>query len=184
MDDMDRRTAMRRRLMWRAGVGTAVAGMATVAAFGFASASTGTPPAQTSSTGVGTAQLGAAPWAGHRGGPWGGPLGGRWGGGWGAPLDVGGGLDGEVLLAKDGGGNEKLLIQRGTVNEVSATSITVKSDDGFTKSYAVNADTDVNGGRDKIDTVATDEKVVVTALQTGGSLTAQHVLDLTDLGAK
>ena len=165
-------------------------GLATAAVYGFASAGTTASPAQTSSsTGTSTTDAryqGPGPWANHRGGPWGGGSwgGGPWGGGlWGAPFDFRDAMHGEVVLAKEGGGTETLLIQRGTVTEASATSITVKSDDGFTETYAVNADTDVNGGRDKIDTVAKDEKVVVTALK-GETLTAQHVLDLTDLGVK
>lgn len=46
----------------------------------------------------------------------------------------------------------------------------------------MTAATKVNGGRDKISSVGKDEKVVVTAPQTGGSLTAQTFVDLTDLG--
>ena len=42
---------------------------------------------------------------------------------------------------------ETLLTQQGTVDAVSETSVTVKSEDGFTQSYAVNAETKIISSR-------------------------------------
>lgn len=170
-------SASRRRLAWRVGLGTVVVGAATVAVFGLAPAGADPPPASTPGASAGNDHPWTGPpWAGRWGGPWGGP--------WGAPFDIRDALHGEVVIAKDGGGTQTMLIQKGAVTEVNATSISVKSDDGFTKTYALNGKTRVNGGRDEIGSVGKDERVVVTAVQTGGSLTAQNLVDLTDLGYK
>ncbi|WP_166905760.1 hypothetical protein [Mycobacterium sp. DL440] len=42
----------------------------------------------------------------------------------------------EAVLA-DGGGYRTALTQTGTITELSATSVTVRSDDGFTQAYAL-----------------------------------------------
>jgi hypothetical protein len=48
-------------------------------------------------------------------------------------------LHGQVTIQKPGGGYETLDVQRGTVTAVSATSLTVKSTDGYTTTYAVTS---------------------------------------------
>ena len=167
----------RRRLAWRVALATGAIGAVSFAALGLASAATSTPaPTPAASAAADQDDDWRGPWAGRRGpGPWG-------GGPWGGPIDFTKGMHGEVVIAKDGGGTQAVLIQKGAVSRVSATSVTVKSDDGFTKTYAVNADTKVNGGRDNISSVEKDERVLVTAPQTGAALTAQSLIDLTDLG--
>lgn len=50
-------------------------------------------------------------------------------------------LHGESVVKKADGTLETVVSQQGTVDAVSETSVTVKSADGFTQSYAINADT-------------------------------------------
>lgn len=168
----------KRRYLWRAGLAVAVVGAASIGAIGIASASDdrNEPPTAT-----------ADDHHGWRGGPWGGP-GGRHGG-WGPGnlddvlgADVADMLHGEVVLAKEGGGTQTVLVQKGTVTKVSGTSVTVKSSDGYTKDYTVNGDTKVKADKDEISAVAKDEQVVVIAPRSGAGQTATVVVDLTDLG--
>ncbi|MEI8408959.1 MULTISPECIES: hypothetical protein [unclassified Kribbella] len=44
-------------------------------------------------------------------------------------------LHGEFVTAKDGGGYETIATQKGEVTAVSTTSITVKSADGYSRTY-------------------------------------------------
>ena len=60
-------------------------------------------------------------------------------------------LHGEVIVPNSDGTFTTVLVQRGEVTAVSATSITVKSADGFTQEYAVTADSKIRvagGGGD------------------------------------
>ena len=68
---------------------------------------------------------------------------------------LGGSLHGEVTA--DGG--TVYLFQRGEVTKSSATSVTVKSSDGFTATYAVSDDTRVAGPND-VPAVGSDVLVV------------------------
>lgn len=169
-----------RRLAWRIGIGVAVVGAASLGAIGIATAASSTP--ETTST----AATSAAPDDDHDG-PWRGPWG-HWGGhgAWGGFGDAFGDLDVEdlshatVVLAKEGGGSQTVLVQKGAVTSVSSGSIALKSADGYARTYPVNKDTKVNGD-DKIASVAKDEQVVVLAKE-GGAATV--IVDLTDLGWK
>lgn len=96
------------------------------------------------------------------------------GAGVGGPL---GALHGELVVPKQGGGYETLVVQRGTVRAVSARSITVKSEDGFTESYAVTADTLVNAARDGISSIDDGAQVSVLARKGAGDPTALHIAD-------
>lgn len=168
-----------RRLGWRAGLGVAVVAVASAGAIGIAAAASGeqpaTEPAPTEEEHDGP------PWAGH----------GDWGGG-GGPFGLFQAFDdlnvedlshAEVVLATEGGGSTTMLVQKGTVTSVDGRSIAVRSADGFARSYAVNAETRVNGD-EKIDTVAKDEQVVVIAPEGGEKPTAGTIVDLTDIGWK
>jgi hypothetical protein len=81
-------------------------------------------------------------------------------------------LHGEVTL----GGKKTRVIdfQRGTVEKVSATSITVKSTDAFTRTYVVTKDTRVRhaGEASTIGDIKTGTKVRVVALRDGDASTA------------
>jgi hypothetical protein len=67
------------------------------------------------------------------------------------------------------------------VTAVSKSSISVKSEDGFSRTYAVTEDTLVNAGRDGIDSVKTGDAVQLTALVEGDTARAVHVSDITNL---
>lgn len=166
-----------KKYVWRAGLAIAVVGVVSAGAIGIASA--------TSDDGhrAGAQPTGedGHPWDHWRGGgPWGGfgDLDGILG------ADVTDLLHGEVVLAKEGGGTQTVAVQKGAVTEVSATAVTVKSGDGYTKTYAVNGDTKVKADKDEIGAVAKDEQVVVVAPKSGENQTATVVVDLTDLGWK
>jgi len=162
-----------RRLAWRIGVGVAVVGVASVGAIGIAAATSDTPSSAPAS-------------AEQHGGPWGGPWG-HGGGPWGGFADAFGDMDvtdishATVVLAKDGGGSQTVLVQKGAVTSVDGGSIALKSADGYAKTYTVDKDTKVNGD-EKISSVAKGEQVVVIAKEGGD--TATVVVDLTDLGWK
>ncbi|MGM1061208.1 hypothetical protein [Saccharothrix sp. Mg75] len=53
--------------------------------------------------------------------------------------------------------------QNGEVTGVTDSSITVESDDGFVKTYQVDDDTQVNGGRGDLDDIAAGDAVTVVA---------------------
>ncbi len=75
------------------------------------------------------------------------------------------------LTIRVNGGNRAIDVQRGDVTGVTATSITVKSVDGFTAYYTVNANTKIrkDGKPAGISDVRTNDRVVVVA--TGGKAT-------------
>jgi hypothetical protein len=101
-------------------------------------------------------------------------------GGFGGPgFGAGGALHGEYTTGKPGGGYQTIDVQQGQVTAVSNGSITVKSDDGFTKSYAVTASTLVDAQRDGIGSVKVGDKVSVQATVSGGTATATDISDRT-----
>lgn len=63
------------------------------------------------------------------------------------------------------GGDKTVDLQRGTVNAVTPTSITVASQDGFTQTYVVTGTTRVRGksGRESIGAVHQGDQVLVVA---------------------
>ena len=167
-----------RRYLWLAGLAGVVVGVASISAIGIASASDDRGGPSASVPGDHHGWRGGGPWGGWRGGWGGGDLDGILG------ADVTDMLHGEVVLAKEGGGTQTVLVQKGAVTAVSANSVTVKSGDGYTKSYAVNGDTKVKADEDEIGSVAKDEQVVVVAPKSGDTQTATVLVDLTDLGWK
>jgi hypothetical protein len=69
-----------------------------------------------------------------------------------------------TYVVSDGNGNYTTeLAQTGTVSAVSAGSITVKSEDGYSKTYAITSSTSVDSGSDQISSVATGHTVRVVA---------------------
>lgn len=90
---------------------------------------------------------------------------------------AGPGLHGEFVVPRTGGGYQTLHTQRGTVTAVSKSSITVKSEDGFSETYDVTADTLVNAARDGISTVQKGATVHVLAVESGGDLAALRIGD-------
>lgn len=87
-------------------------------------------------------------------------------------------LHGEVTV---GGkkGTRVVDFQRGSVQSVSSTGITLKSTDGFTAMYVVNAETKVrkDGAAAKIGDIKNGDTVRVVALKTGSTDTARVVAE-------
>lgn len=163
---------MTNKYLWRTGLAIAVVGAASLGVIGIASASDRTPIRVAADD---------ENWRGPFGNPWHNrPFGHPWHDG---PFggDIADMLHGEMVVAKEGGGTETVRVQKGTVTEVSATGVTVKSTDGFTTAYTVDGDTKVRADSDSIAEVAKDEEVVVVAPESGA---ATVVVDLTDLGLK
>jgi hypothetical protein len=105
---------------------------------------------------------------GHHGGP--GGLGGR------------GVLHGEfVTRGPNEGSFQTLATQYGDVTEVSASSISVKSEDGFTRTYAVNDDTLVNAGNDGIGDVKSGDEVRIVAVVENNKARAVQIYDGTNV---
>jgi hypothetical protein len=79
-------------------------------------------------------------------------------------------LHGEFTLA--GPRHRVVDVQRGQVQSVSATSVTVKSRDGYTHTYAVNSDSRIRKDRNRssIGQVAEGDRVWVVAAHTGSTV--------------
>lgn len=88
-----------------------------------------------------------------------------------------GALHGEFVVPNAAGGFQTTVFQRGEVTAVSKTEITVRSEDAFTTSYAVTADTLVNAARDGITTIEKGAQVNVVAKKDGDKATAVHIGD-------
>jgi hypothetical protein len=86
---------------------------------------------------------------------------------------------GEVTL--DGKQHRVVDVQRGQVQSISSTSISVKSDDGFTATYTVNGDTKVrkDGKAAAIGDVHNGDKVVIAATKANGTDTVNRLADRT-----
>ena len=155
---------------WRL-AGTIAAVAVTTTAGGVAWAATSADPTPSPSASPSTP---AEPPAGLGKGPGGGPGG---PGGPGRFFGQGGALHGEFVVKKDGGGYQTVATQTGEVTAVSKDSITVKSEDGYSRTYTLTEDTLVNAARDGIDDVKTGNTVTVSAIVADGKATASSVND-------
>ena len=90
-----------------------------------------------------------------------------------------GAIHGEFTAPAPGGGYETLATQIGTVSSVSSSSITVKSADGFTRSYTVDGNTLVTAGNNGIADVNSGDTVHVLAVVSGGKASAVELVDFT-----
>jgi hypothetical protein len=93
-----------------------------------------------------------------------------------------GALHGQLVVPKSGGGYQTVDIQSGQVTAVSTSSITLKSADGFVKSYVVASSTIVDAQRDGIGSVKVGNQASVVASISGSTATATSISDLTLLG--
>jgi hypothetical protein len=98
------------------------------------------------------------------------------GGGLAGPMGT---LHGEFVVPKSGGGYQTLVVQRGTVSAVSSSTLSVKSADGFSATYAVGADALVNAARDGLGSVKKGDEVSVLAQQKSGNDAALQIGDFT-----
>lgn len=99
----------------------------------------------------------------------------------GLALGAAGVIHGQVTEPKSGGGYQTVDIQLGTVTAVSSSSITVKSADGYTATYAVASSTEVNAQAAGIGTVKVGNSVDLTATVTSGKATADSIIDLSSI---
>ncbi|HVF75646.1 MAG TPA: hypothetical protein VM938_11410 [Acidimicrobiales bacterium] len=88
-----------------------------------------------------------------------------------------GALHGEFTTKAPAGGYQTLATQVGEATEVSATSIIVKSEDGFSRTYAVDDGTMVNAGNNGIADVKVGDRVHVKAIVADGKARAVDVHD-------
>jgi hypothetical protein len=87
----------------------------------------------------------------------------------------GGGIHGQFTVPAPNGGYQTILTQIGTVDSVSASSITVKSEDGYTHTYSVDNNTLVAAGNNGITDVAKGDTVRVLAVGNA----AKQIVDAT-----
>jgi hypothetical protein len=144
-----------------AGVALMAAGFGVAAAQSDSSTTTTTPP---------TTGVGPKPWGGFGFGHHGG-----FGRGFGF------GIHGEVTTPAPGGGYQTIATQVGEVTAVSSSSITVKSEDGFSRTYTVDDNTLVNAGNEGIGDVQKGDRVAVVALVSDGKASAVDVRDVTQV---
>ena len=106
-------------------------------------------------------------------------------------------LHGEVVVKRGDGGFETRLTQQGTIEAVGSASITVKSEDGFSQTYAIDAGTKVtklpppaadgtmprdSAGKRLKPTAATaadfrtGEQVRITGVKDGSGITAGQIV--------
>jgi hypothetical protein len=150
---------------WRL-IGTVAAVAATTTAGGVAWAATNADPTPSPSASPSTPSQQQKPDRPGKGGF--GPRG---------EFGIGGALHGEFVVQKDGGGYQTVATQRGSVTAVSKDSITVKSDDGYSRTYKVDADTLVNSARDGIASIKTGSAVNVRAVVADNTATATVIND-------
>lgn len=93
------------------------------------------------------------------------------------------GIHGEFTTRAPGGGYQRVATQLGEVTQVSSSSLTVRSEDGFSRTYAVNDSTLVNAGNDGIADVRQGDQVHVTAIVADGNARAVDVRDVTQIKA-
>ena len=107
-------------------------------------------------------------------------------------------LHSESVVKKADGTLETEVSQRGTVESVSDTSITVRSEDGYTQAYAINAETKIaqvpaapadgaaakdDGGKrlkpsgGTIADIATGDAVRISGAKNGDTVTAQRIVE-------
>jgi hypothetical protein len=96
---------------------------------------------------------------------------------------LGGMVHAQVTVPKSGGGYQTVDVQRGTVSAVSASSVTVKSADGFTATYAVTSSTAVDGKAAGIASVKQGDTIFITAKVSGTTATAADIFDGTAVKA-
>jgi hypothetical protein len=94
-------------------------------------------------------------------------------------IGLSGVLHGQFVVAKPGGGDETVDVQNGQVTAVSSTSITLKSSDGFTKTYVVASSTLVDAQRDGIGSIKVGNQASVLATVSGSTATASSIMDRT-----
>ena len=91
-------------------------------------------------------------------------------------------LHGEFVTKDADGDFRTMAMQHGEVTAVSATSVTVRSEDGYSRTYAVTDDTTVVSANDGIGDVKEGDAVRVVAEVSDGSASAVRIVDVTEAG--
>jgi hypothetical protein len=94
---------------------------------------------------------------------------------------LGGVVHGQVTERTSSGGYQTVDLQTGAVTAVSSSSITVKSADGYSATYAVISSTEVNAQAAGISTVKVGDTVELTAIVSGRTATAASIIDVTSI---
>lgn len=91
-------------------------------------------------------------------------------------------VHGEFVVKGKDGKYVTTAAQRGAVTAVSPTSVTVRSEDGFTATYVINVDTRIrkDGEKAAIGAVKVDDTVTVLAVKAADGKTARGLI----VGAK
>jgi hypothetical protein len=141
--------------------------IAAVVAMGIAGAGAGVVYAASGSTSDNTTQG-----PGGQGGMGGGPGGQGGPGGAGQLMDA---LHGEYVVSDGSGNYTTELLQNGDVTAISDSSVTVKSDDGYTHTYTIDSDTVVGNGSTKLSSIATGDEVTIIATESGDTATVDTI---------
>ncbi|MEV8437570.1 hypothetical protein AB0425_09390 [Actinosynnema sp. NPDC051121] len=97
--------------------------------------------------------------------------------GMGGPGGYGRPNGGLVIMGGPFGDTQHGEFQNGEVTEISDSSITVKSTDGFSETYKIDGDTKVNGGQGRLDDIAKGDVVTVVADAEGdGEATVDSIM--------
>jgi hypothetical protein len=109
----------------------------------------------------------------------GGPMGGGPGG-----ANLTDALHGEYVVSDGDGGYTTELMQTGEVTAISDTSVTATSDDGYTKTYTIDADTVLGANSDSNSSgdIAKGDEVTITASVSGDTATADSVSEAGQMG--
>ena len=157
-----------------------VAAVALFAGAGVAMAATGGGPAAAAAP-VNSTPSPSSSLPGRLPGAGSGPRARFWPGGGARPGGAGraafGAVHGQFVVARPGGGYQTVDMQRGSVTAVTGSSITVRSSDGFVKTYQVPAAAQLNAQRNGIGSVRKGNQVMVVATVSGSTATATHILD-------
>ena len=83
------------------------------------------------------------------------------------------------LTVRAGKGTQVVDVQRGQVTAVSATSVTVRSKDGFSATYVVGSSSKVRAAKKaaSISAVKTGDRVGVVAVRSGNVVTVRRLAD-------
>ncbi|GAA1306747.1 hypothetical protein Psi02_24620 [Planotetraspora silvatica] len=88
-------------------------------------------------------------------------------------------IHGQLVVPKQGGGYQTVTTQTGVVTSIQQNSVSVKSEDGFARTYSIDANTRICAGREGLSGVKSGHKVWVISAAQGNSSTAILLADLT-----
>ena len=88
-------------------------------------------------------------------------------------------IHGQLVVPKQGGGYQTVTMQSGVVTSIQQNSVAVKSEDGYARTYTLDANTRVCAGREGLSGVKTGHRVWVISTAQGNTSTAIVLADLT-----